>query len=112
MYEHAKPQIKNKDYQGIVGIVDVPFLILEPTHNKQSFADMNEHKTLLQALSEHMEHYEKGLNFFRQDFWPALGYPTGNFPPALPDEEKKKYRFQKCPPCIQCDRCLKWRINV
>jgi hypothetical protein len=39
MYEHARPQIKNKDYRGIVGIVDVPFLILEPTHNKQSFAD-------------------------------------------------------------------------
>jgi hypothetical protein len=109
MYEHAKPQIKSKDYQGIVGIVDVPFLILEPTHNKQSFADMNEHKILLQALSEHMEHYEKELAFLTQDFWPKLGYPTGNFPPALPDEEKKKYRFQKCPPCIQCDRCLKWR---
>jgi len=39
MYEHAKPQMKSKDYQGIIGIVDVPFLILEPTHNKQSFAD-------------------------------------------------------------------------
>jgi len=39
MYEHAKPQLRNKDYRGIIGIVDVPFLILEPTHNKQSFAD-------------------------------------------------------------------------
>ena len=39
MYEHAKCQAKSSDYQGIVGIVDVPFYILGPTHNKQGFAD-------------------------------------------------------------------------
>lgn len=26
-------------YAGIVGFVDVPYLVLEPTHNKQDFAD-------------------------------------------------------------------------
>jgi hypothetical protein len=67
---------------------------------------------LFQALSDYMEHYEKQLDFLNTEFWTKLGYPKSvNAKPELPSDEEKvrKYRLQKCPPCIQCDRCLKWR---
>lgn len=58
-----------------------------------------------------MEHYEKQLDFLNREFWTKLGYQSGKVPPQLPSTDQKfhKYRWQKCPPCVQCDRCLKWR---
>jgi hypothetical protein len=47
MFEHPKQQIKNKEFQGICGIVNVPYMVLAPTHNKQQFADSNEQKFLI-----------------------------------------------------------------
>ena len=32
---------------GVVGVVDVPYVVLEPTHNKQDFADRSEYRVLL-----------------------------------------------------------------
>jgi len=44
-----------------VGFVDVPYLVLEPTHNKQDFADAKEYRLLLQAMGEHMLQYWKDI---------------------------------------------------
>jgi len=41
--------------------VDVPYLVLEPTHNKQDFADAKEYRLLLQAMGEHMLQYWKDI---------------------------------------------------
>lgn len=41
----------------LAGIVDVPYLVLEPTHNKQDFADAKEYRHLTRVMGEHMEHY-------------------------------------------------------
>ena len=46
---------------GVVGIVDVPYLILEPTHNKQDFADAKEYRLLQKAMGEHMVQYWKDV---------------------------------------------------
>jgi len=43
------------------GFVDVPYLVLEPTHNKQDFADAKEYRHLLQAMGEHMLQYWKDI---------------------------------------------------
>ena len=45
----------------VVGFVDVPYLVLEPTHNKQDFADAKEYRLLLQAMGEHMLQYWKDI---------------------------------------------------
>ena len=59
------------------GFVDVPYLVLEPTHNKQDFADAKEYRHLLTAMGEHMLQYWKDINigpllffcsFFQQVF--------------------------------------------
>ena len=44
-----------------LGFVDVPYLVLEPTHNKQDFADAKEYRLLLQAMGEHMLQYWKDI---------------------------------------------------
>lgn len=40
-----------------MGIVDVPYLVLEPTHNKQDFADGKEYRHLKKAMGEYMTQY-------------------------------------------------------
>ena len=40
MYERVGPQLEGgSSGVGVVGVVNVPYLVLEPTHNKQDFAD-------------------------------------------------------------------------
>ena len=39
----------------------MPYLVLEPTHNKQDFADAKEYRLLLQAMGEHMLQYWKDI---------------------------------------------------
>lgn len=47
---------------GVVGVVDVPYLVLEPTHNKQDFADAKEYRHLLKSMGEHLAQYWKDSN--------------------------------------------------
>ena len=49
----------------VEGFVDVPYLVLEPTHNKQDFADAKEYRHLLQAMGEHMLQYWKDIGIGR-----------------------------------------------
>lgn len=42
-------------------MVDVPYLVLEPTHNKQDFADAKEYRHLLKAMGEHLAQYWKDI---------------------------------------------------
>lgn len=46
---------------GVVGVVDVPYLVLEPTHNKQDFADAKEYRHLLRAMGDHLAQYWKDI---------------------------------------------------
>ena len=45
-----------------MGVVDVPYLVLEPTHNKQDFADAKEYRHLLRGMGEHLAQYWKDSN--------------------------------------------------
>lgn len=47
------------------GVVDVPYLVLEPTHNKQDFADAKEYRHLMKAMGEHMVQYWKDISIGR-----------------------------------------------
>lgn len=45
MYEKTGVQCENGvSGGGVVGVVDVPFTVMEPTHNKQDFADSREYR--------------------------------------------------------------------
>lgn len=42
--------------------MDVPYLVLEPTHNKQDFADAKEYRHLLKSMGEHLAQYWRDTN--------------------------------------------------
>ena len=118
MYEPPKNDGKEKLYRGIVGIVDVPYFVAKPTHNKQNFADQKEFNSLVKNLSEHMESYNKfnvPINLDRM-FWNKFGYlfdhiglPSDGVSPTDMLRLGYKSRLSCVRPLLQCSKCLKWR---
>ncbi|XP_043924181.1 ATPase MORC2 [Protopterus annectens] len=114
MYEKVGPQLEGgMACGGVVGVVDVPYLVLEPTHNKQDFADAKEYRHLLKAMGEHLAQYWKDIGIAEKGiikFWDEFGYLSAswNQPPSS-DIRYKRRRAMEIPITIQCDKCLKWR---
>ncbi|KAJ7309571.1 hypothetical protein JRQ81_007622, partial [Phrynocephalus forsythii] len=96
MYEKVGPQLESgMACGGVVGVVDIPYLVLEPTHNKQDFADAKEYRHLLRAMGEHLAQYWKDVEIGERMVGVGLRY--------------KRRRAMEIPTTIQCDLCLKWR---
>uniref|UniRef100_A0A8C6HUM4 Microrchidia 2B n=1 Tax=Mus spicilegus TaxID=10103 RepID=A0A8C6HUM4_MUSSI len=114
MYEKVGPQLeKGMVCGGVVGVIDVPYLVLEPTHNKQDFADAKEYRHLLRAMGEHLAQYWKDIEIAQHGiikFWDEFGYLSANWNRPPSDElHFKRKRAMQVPTTIQCDLCLKWR---
>uniref|UniRef100_A0A672F7B0 CW-type domain-containing protein n=1 Tax=Salarias fasciatus TaxID=181472 RepID=A0A672F7B0_SALFA len=114
MYEKTGPQLEGgMACGGVVGVVDVPYLVLEPTHNKQDFADAKEYRHLLKSMGDYLAQYWKDTNIAQKGivkFWDEFGYLSAswNAPPSS-DLRYKRRRAMEIPLTIQCDKCLKWR---
>uniref|UniRef100_A0A8C5PVI5 MORC family CW-type zinc finger 2 n=1 Tax=Leptobrachium leishanense TaxID=445787 RepID=A0A8C5PVI5_9ANUR len=114
MYEKVGPQLESgMACGGAVGVVDVPYLVLEPTHNKQDFADAKEYRHLLKAMGDHLAQYWKDVGIAQKGivkFWDEFGYISANWnQPPSSDLRFKRRRTMEIPTTIQCDMCLKWR---
>ncbi|XP_010173654.2 ATPase MORC2-like, partial [Antrostomus carolinensis] len=114
MYEKVGPQLESgMACGGVVGVVDVPYLVLEPTHNKQDFADAKEYRHLLKAMGEHLAQYWKDIAIAQRGivkFWDEFGYLSANWnQPPSSELRYKRRRAMEIPTTIQCDVCLKWR---
>ncbi|XP_031204946.1 ATPase MORC2B [Mastomys coucha] len=114
MYEKVGPQLeKGMVCGGVVGVIDVPYLVLEPTHNKQDFTDAIEYRHLLRAMGEHLAQYWKDIAIAQHGiikFWDEFGYLSANWNKSPSDEPHfKRKRAMQVPTTIQCDLCLKWR---
>ncbi|KAM4746170.1 ATPase MORC2 isoform 2-T2 [Anableps anableps] len=114
MYEKTGPQLEGgMACGGVVGVVDVPYLVLEPTHNKQDFADAKEYRHLLKAMGEHLAQYWKDTNIAQKGivkFWDEFGYLSASWSaPPSSELRYKRRRAMEIPITIQCDKCLKWR---
>ncbi|NXW55874.1 MORC2 protein, partial [Eurystomus gularis] len=114
MYEKVGPQLEGgMACGGVVGVVDVPYLVLEPTHNKQDFADAKEYRHLLKAMGEHLAQYWKDVAIAQRGivkFWDEFGYLSANWnQPPSSELCYKRRRAMEIPTTIQCDVCLKWR---
>ncbi|XP_052075180.1 ATPase MORC2-like isoform X1 [Mytilus californianus] len=115
MYEKVGPQTDGGVFcSGIVGIVDIPYLVLEPTHNKQDFADAREYRHMMKAMGEHMEQYWKDIGIGNQGvttFWENFGYVSHSWKdPPSGDIKYQRKRAMQVNTTLQCDNCLKWRI--
>ena len=79
-----------------MALVDVPFLVLQPTHNKQDFADSKEYRHLLKVLGSYMDHYweeaQKAELKNVTDFWEKYGYVSNKSILAPPSTEMKFMR--------------------
>ncbi|CAF4893220.1 unnamed protein product, partial [Rotaria socialis] len=76
MYEKVgQPNKKILYCRGVVGIIDIPSVVLETTHNKQSFADEKEYHFLLKNMGEYMRQYwtDTGIEHYVQEFWETYG---------------------------------------
>uniref|UniRef100_A0A673CYH7 CW-type domain-containing protein n=1 Tax=Sphaeramia orbicularis TaxID=375764 RepID=A0A673CYH7_9TELE len=114
MYEKTGPQLEGgMACGGVVGVVDVPYLVLEPTHNKQDFADAKEYRHLLKSMGEHLAQYWKDSNIAQKGiakFWDEFGYLSASWSaPPSSEQRYKRRRAMEIPLTIQCDKCLKWR---
>lgn len=111
MFTETKEQRMDKELKGIVGIVDIPYTIFKPMHNKQAFHDKVGIQSLIKTVGEYLECYSRYLNFpLNNDFWRDYGYLPGHRgPPALQDKSYKRKRMVHVRPMLQCDLCLKWR---
>ncbi|XP_054467430.1 ATPase MORC2 isoform X1 [Anoplopoma fimbria] len=114
MYEKTGPQLEGgMACGGVVGVVDVPYLILEPTHNKQDFADAKEYRHLQKSMGEHLAQYWKDSNIAQKGivkFWDEFGYLSASWSaPPSSEPRYKRRRGMEIPLTIQCDKCLKWR---
>ncbi|XP_078682341.1 ATPase MORC2A-like isoform X2 [Branchiostoma floridae x Branchiostoma belcheri] len=114
MYECVGPQTEGGvNCSGVLGFVDVPYLVLEPTHNKQNFADAKEYRHLLRAMGEYLNQYWKDIGIVQQGvtkFWENFGYLSTNWKDDPSEDPKfKRKRAMQLPLTIQCDQCLKWR---
>ncbi|KAK2166514.1 hypothetical protein LSH36_38g03000 [Paralvinella palmiformis] len=115
MYQKVGPQADGGVFcSGVVGVVDVPYLVLEPTHNKQDFADAKEYRHLQRAMGEHVVQYWKDIAIAQQGvtkFWENFGYISPNWrDPPSKDPKFIRKRAMQIQITLQCDLCLKWRI--
>ncbi|KAM8905935.1 MORC family CW-type zinc finger protein 1 [Lycaon pictus] len=116
MHEKVGPQLKLKSLfgAGVVGIVNIPLEIMEPSHNKQEFLNVREYNHLLRVMGQYLVQYCKDTGMSNRNltlFWNEFGYQHNT------DMEKSldtiQYQRQKAlaiPFIIQCDLCLKWRV--
>lgn len=102
-------------YRGVVGLVDIPYEVMDPTHNKQDFADAREFRFLKGVLHTYLRQYWKETKLDEQTgaldrFWADFGY-SGDLR-AAPSNEMLfvRKRAAAVNAVVQCDACLKWRV--
>ncbi|XP_028582562.2 MORC family CW-type zinc finger protein 1 isoform X2 [Podarcis muralis] len=115
MFEKVGPQKNRGSYfgSGAVGIVDVPCEIMEPTHNKQAFANTREYNRLLKAMENCLVQYWKDIGLSQKEalFWSDFGYLSNNWSDKPSESTQyKRRRAVEIPDIVQCDICLKWRL--
>ncbi|XP_013917627.1 PREDICTED: MORC family CW-type zinc finger protein 2-like [Thamnophis sirtalis] len=86
---------------------------MEPTHNKQAFANIKEYRHLLKSMENYLFQYWKdmGMGQKGQKFWIDFGYLSDKWN-ERPSEtvQYKRRRAAEIPYIVQCDLCLKWRF--
>ncbi|XP_059133717.1 MORC family CW-type zinc finger protein 1 [Peromyscus eremicus] len=86
MHEKVGPQLKMKSLlgAGVIGIVNIPLEIMEPSHNKQEFLNVQEYSHLLKVMGQYLVQYCKdtGINLCLK--WRVLPSPS-NYEEEFPD---------------------------
>ncbi|XP_030880043.1 MORC family CW-type zinc finger protein 1 isoform X2 [Leptonychotes weddellii] len=99
---------------GVVGIVNIPLEIMEPSHNKQEFLNVQEYNHLLRVMGQYLVQYCKDTGISNRNltlFWNEFGYQNDkDMEKSLDSVQYQRRQAMAIPFIIQCDLCLKWRI--
>ncbi|XP_011353881.1 MORC family CW-type zinc finger protein 1 [Pteropus vampyrus] len=116
MHEKVGPQLKLKSLlgAGVIGIVNIPLEIMEPSHNKQEFLNVQEYNHLLRVMGQYLVQYCKDTGISNRNltlFWNEFGYQNNkDMEKSLDSIQYQKRQAMAIPFIIQCDICLKWRV--
>ncbi|XP_064230659.1 MORC family CW-type zinc finger protein 1 isoform X1 [Aotus nancymaae] len=116
MHEKVGPQLKLKSLlgAGVVGVVNIPLEIMEPSHNKQEFLNVREYNHLLKVMGQYVVQYCKDTGINNRSltlFWNEFGYQNDiNIDRPLNSIQCQRRQAMGIPFIIQCDLCLKWRV--
>ncbi|KAM9635883.1 MORC family CW-type zinc finger protein 1 [Trichechus inunguis] len=116
MHEKVGPQLKLKSLlgAGVVGIVNIPLEIMEPSHNKQEFLNVQEYNRLLKVMGQYLVQYCKDTGISNRNlslFWNEFGYQNSkDVEKSLDSGWYQRRQVMAIPFIIQCDLCLKWRV--
>nr|KAF6478126.1 MORC family CW-type zinc finger 1 [Molossus molossus] len=116
MHEKVGPQLKLKSLlgAGVVGIVNIPLEIMEPSHNKQEFLNVQEYNHLLKVMGQFLVQYCKDTGISNRNltlFWNEFGYQNNkDTERSLDSMQYQRRQAMAIPFIIQCDLCLKWRV--
>ncbi|XP_075399076.1 MORC family CW-type zinc finger protein 1 [Tenrec ecaudatus] len=116
MHEKVGPQLKLKSLlgAGMVGIVNIPLEIMEPSHNKQEFLNVQEYNHLRKVMGQYLVQYCKDTGFSNRNlslFWNDLEYQNDkDVEKSLDFVRYQRRQAMAIPLIIQCDLCLKWRV--
>ncbi|XP_049641562.1 MORC family CW-type zinc finger protein 1 [Suncus etruscus] len=116
MHEKVGPQLKLKSLlgAGVVGIVNIPLEIMEPSHNKQDFLNVQEYNHLLKVMGQYLIQYckdtgisNRNLTLFCNVLKSQNNEDKGEYLDSINCQRREAMTI---PSIIQCDLCLKWRI--
>ncbi|XP_068926014.1 MORC family CW-type zinc finger protein 1 [Petaurus breviceps papuanus] len=116
MHEKVGPQLRPGSLlgAGVVGIVNIPFEVMEPSHNKQGFLNIREYNHLLKIMGLYLVQYWKDTGFSNRNpmlFWSEFGYQSNKWlEKPLNSVQYKRRQASEIPFIVQCDLCLKWRV--
>ncbi|XP_036059742.1 MORC family CW-type zinc finger protein 1 [Onychomys torridus] len=116
MYEKVGPQLKMKSLlgAGVIGIVNIPLEIMEPSHNKQEFLNVQEYSHLLKVMGQYLVQYCKDTGISNRNltlFWDELKYQhSKDMDRSLESLQCRRRQAMASPFILQCDLCLKWRV--
>ncbi|XP_045439739.1 MORC family CW-type zinc finger protein 1 [Pipistrellus kuhlii] len=116
MHEKVGPQLKLKSLlgAGVIGIVNIPLEIMEPSHNKQEFLNVQEYNHLLRVMGQFLVQYCKDTGISNRNltlFWNESGYQNNkDTERSLESIQYQRRQAMAIPFIIQCDLCLKWRV--
>ncbi|XP_076974559.1 MORC family CW-type zinc finger protein 1 [Tamandua tetradactyla] len=116
MHEKVGPQLKLKSLlgAGVIGIVNIPLEIMEPSHNKQEFLNVQEYNHLLKVMGQYLVQYCKDTGISNRNltsFWNEFGHQNNKGVEKSSDSiQYQRRQAMGIPLIIQCDLCLKWRV--
>uniref|UniRef100_A0A2I3HWL4 MORC family CW-type zinc finger protein 1 n=1 Tax=Nomascus leucogenys TaxID=61853 RepID=A0A2I3HWL4_NOMLE len=116
MHEKVGSQLKLKSLlgAGVIGIVNIPLEVMEPSHNKQEFLNVQEYNHLLKVMGQYLVQYCKDTGVNNRNltlFCNEFGYQNDiDMEKPLNSIQCQRRQAMGIPFIIQCDLCLKWRV--